>query len=375
MSIITIKNARVFDGEKVLDGQSDVSFDTSTGLITAEANGKHTIDATGLTVLPGLWDTHVHLSSPTYEATLKAVPLVKDMVACGITTTVDCGRMTNEQYTLFSNEPIAPDIFYAGNFATSTGSIHSKFQMADASSIVDSVEAATEFVEERVKQGAHFIKIVADVPGPSQDVINQLSKSAKELGKMTVVHATRHAAYLMALRAEPAVSIITHVPSDAPLTLDDAKLMKEKGITAVPTLIMTKTMAAARKFPNISFPPALESVKALRAAGVPILVGTDSNQSEIARVQHGAAVWQEVELLKEAGLKPIEILNGATQLSAERFDMQNRGVIRAGKRADLALVEGDPTADVQALKNVVRVWRAGKEVYHGPKGDAKGAEV
>ncbi|KAF2249262.1 putative amidohydrolase [Trematosphaeria pertusa] len=368
MPTITVTNVRVFDGENVVDGLSEVSFDTSTGLIIPKADDGTIVDGTGCTLLPGLWDTHVHLSTPTHEETLKSIPLLKDMVACGITMAVDCGRMSTEHYELFRNEAIAPDIFYTGNFATSTGSTHSKMQMADAGSLVDTVEAAAEFVEERVKEGAHYIKIVADVPGPSQEIVNQLSKAAKEHGRMTIVHAACHDAFLMALNTEPTVSIITHVPMDGPVTLDEAKLMKAKGIIAVPTLVMCETICASGWIPAISFPPALESVKALHAAGVPILVGTDSNRSTIACVQHGQALWKEMELLAQAGLNPIEILNGATQLSADMLKVLECGVIGDGKRADLLLVQGDPTTDIQALRKVVKVWKAGKEIYQRADG-------
>ncbi|KAF2794203.1 amidohydrolase [Melanomma pulvis-pyrius CBS 109.77] len=363
MSNFTISNARIFDGTQVLKGQDTVTIDVDTGLITdMPTQTGTTIDGTGMTLLPGLWDTHVHLS----QSTETSLPLLKAMSASGITTAIECGRMSTSQHADIRARHDLPEIRYAGNFATSTGSIHSKFPFVDHESIVDSVDAATTFVEARVKQGADYIKIVADIPGPSQDVINQLSRGARETGKLSIVHAARSYAFDMALRADPAVNIITHVPMDAPLTADHAASMKEKGIIAVPTLAMEEALCAANFIPNIKFTAAVDSVKALCAAGVPILVGTDSNQSPIACVKHGEAIWREMELLSAAGMTPIEILHAATQLSAESFQVSNRGRIATGLRADLILVEGDPTVDIQAMRKVKNVWKAGREIYSGP---------
>ncbi|KAJ4293124.1 hypothetical protein N0V90_008406 [Kalmusia sp. IMI 367209] len=371
MSITTITNIQIFDGHDVLETRSSLSFDTSTGLIVPDADATTTIDGTGCTLLPGLWDTHVHLSNHTPQSVVDSLTLCKNLIACGITTAVDCGNLPADHHTILQKTRIAPDILFANNFATSTGSVHSKFAMATSSSIVDSVSAAATFVSERVAQGAHFIKIVADVPGPSQAIINQLSKSAHEHGKKTIVHASRHAAFLMALRAEPPVSIITHVPMDEPLTLDEGKIMKEKGIISVPTLIMMRTISASGYIPGSAFPPAMQSAKALHEAGVPMLVGTDSNQSPIAGVRHGEALWTEMELLEEVGMTSAEVLRAATGCSAELLGIEDRGVVEVGRRADLVLVKGFPSSNVQDLKNVMRVWKAGTEVFSSEPSDAK----
>ncbi|KAJ4357423.1 uncharacterized protein N0V89_001998 [Didymosphaeria variabile] len=368
MAPTTITNVRIFDGDKINDQRSSISFDPCTGLIVPETDAATLIDGSSCTLLPGLWDTHVHLSNPTAQSLSDSLALCKDMIEHGITTAIDCGNLPSAHQQILQNTSTAPDILYVNKFATSTGSTHSKFQMAGPSSIVDTVEDAVAFVDERVKQGAHYIKIVADLPGPNQQVINQLSRCAHAHGKMTIVHASRNAAFLMALRAEPPVSVITHVPMDEPLTHEQAEVMKEKGIVSVPTLVMMETLAASGRFPNVSFVSAMESAKALHNAGVPILVGTDSNQSTVARVKHGEAVWREMELLQKVGLSNVEILRAATGLPAVLLGLNERGAVKVGKRADFVLVRGDPTTDIGALKEVVGVWKAGVEVFR--EGDA-----
>jgi imidazolonepropionase-like amidohydrolase len=359
----TINNVRIFDGIKILENQNAVTIDEN-GLITFKASDTATIiEGSGMTLLPGLWDTHVHLSDPSPQSTEKSIPLLQDLAKHGITTAIDCGRMGKEQYSYIRTRDDLPDVRYAGNFATCTGSIHSKFQMADQSSIVDTAEQASEFVEERVEQGADFIKIVADSPvGPTQEVIDQLSRVARAHGKQTMVHAARKRAFEMALNAIPSVDIITHAPMDAPLTEQDAKQMAAAKITAVPTLVMEKALSSAGFIPGLKFDAAVESVKQLYGMGVSILVGTDSNQSFI-NVRHGEAFNREIDLLAEAGMQPVEILNAATQLSAKCFQLDDRGVIAEGKRADLVLVEGDPTQDIKTLRQVKKVWKRGRQIY------------
>jgi peroxiredoxin len=101
------------------------------------------------------------------------------------------------------------------------------------------------------------------------------------------------------------------------------------------------------------------TVARLRAAGVPILAGTDAPNPGTA---HGASVHREVEMLVEAGLDEEEALAAATSRPAKAFGLADRGRIAPGMRADLVLVQGDPTADIAATRAIVRVFKAGRAV-------------
>ncbi|WP_329792467.1 amidohydrolase family protein [Lentzea sp. DG1S-22] len=106
------------------------------------------------------------------------------------------------------------------------------------------------------------------------------------------------------------------------------------------------------------------SVTALRDAGVRVLAGTDANSAPGAPFapEHGESLHHELALLVVAGLTPLEALAGATSLPAQVFGLDDRGVIAEGKCADLVLVDGDPTTDVAATRNVKGVWIAGERV-------------
>ena len=81
--------------------------------------------------------------------------------------------------------------------------------------------------------------------------------------------------------------------------------------------------------------------------------------------------------MHEAGFSPIEALKSATSVTARRFKFTDRGILEKGRRADLLLVEGDPTTEngkgVDALLDAVGVWRDGVEVVG--KGWGKGGSV
>ncbi|MGH3721447.1 MAG: amidohydrolase family protein [Pseudonocardiaceae bacterium] len=105
---------------------------------------------------------------------------------------------------------------------------------------------------------------------------------------------------------------------------------------------------------------ALESVAALRAAGVPVLAGTDTPNSGTAA---GASLHRELELLVRAGLTPAEALTAATAAPARWFGLHGRGRTAPGCQADLLLVDGDPTVDILATRSVVSVWRRGTRFH------------
>ena len=89
-----------------------------------------------------------------------------------------------------------------------------------------------------------------------------------------------------------------------------------------------------------------------------ILAGTDAPAPGLA---HGPSLHRELELLVRSGLTPLEALAAATSEPARIFGFHDRGRIAVGLRADLVLVDGDPTADVTATRKIVGVWKLGVE--------------
>lgn len=100
------------------------------------------------------------------------------------------------------------------------------------------------------------------------------------------------------------------------------------------------------------------SIAQLRAAHVPILAGTDAPNPG---TWYGVSELGEMELLNAAGLTPAEALTAATAAPARAFHLADRGRIAPGMRADLLLVEGDPTTRISDIENFVAVWKDGVE--------------
>src|SRR5262249_39948733 len=102
------------------------------------------------------------------------------------------------------------------------------------------------------------------------------------------------------------------------------------------------------------FPPALAS---LVRAGVEILAGTDANNPGTA---HGASLHDELSLLVQDGLaNATAALTAATSAPARRFGLTDRGRVAPGLRADLLLVDGDPTTRIADTRRIVAVWKHG----------------
>ena len=92
---------------------------------------------------------------------------------------------------------------------------------------------------------------------------------------------------------------------------------------------------------------------------MPILAGTDAPNPGTA---HGVALHRELALLVRAGLTPTEALTAATAGPARAFGLDDRGRIAPGLRADLLLVDGDPTRDITATRQIAAIWKGGVPV-------------
>jgi imidazolonepropionase-like amidohydrolase len=96
---------------------------------------------------------------------------------------------------------------------------------------------------------------------------------------------------------------------------------------------------------------------------VPILAGTDVPATGTT---YGASLHKELEHLVDAGLTPTAALAAATSAPARAFRMTDRGRIETGMRADLLLVDGDPTTQIRDTSKIVAIWKRGVRVQRAP---------
>lgn len=340
---IEIRNVKIFNGID-LSRQDKVVIEN--GLISDLSKGETIIDGNGGTLLPGLIDSHVHLNGleSLHEAAL-----------WGITTMLDMAAPSPAFVNALKNKPGLTDI------------------LTCYAAALYPIENAEGFVKEQVESGADYIKIIIEDPpimAPKAlelETIKAIVASAHRHGKITFAHAATLSTFHMATEAN--VDVITHIPLVAPIPQSMIEELKAKGTIAVPTMVMMKEMEAVlkEKMPHLQildFNHVKTSVKSFLKAGLPVIAGTDANQSTLspANIAHGISLHEELAFFVACGMTPMQALQSATSAPAKAFGYSDRGMIEVGRRADLLLVEGDPTQNIQDTRNIKKVWIAGIEV-------------
>ncbi|RFA13204.1 hypothetical protein B7R22_13615 [Subtercola boreus] len=354
----TITDTAVFNGRELLAGRYDVRVDGDTVAALVQAGTGdpvgEVVDGAGATLLPGLIDGHVHFRQAVdFEA----------LLAGGVTSAADMASWPPEHVAelrshsggIVFTTPGAPLIGPAGPHSHMPG-------LSD--SVIDSPEAARREVAARAAQGVDYIKLVLEAKGrggPESDAAHAAVDAAHAAGLRVVAHASSVGA--IELGVAIGVDILTHAPLDGAVSAGTIKRIVEQGIVVVPTLIMMRTVAEARDIAP-AYANAIAFVAAIHHAGVVIVAGSDANSAPgaPAAVFHGTGARDEVGLLVNAGLSPVEALRAATETSAGLFEFMNRGVVRLGSVADLLLVNGAPTTDITAVGDIRGVWLAGRRV-------------
>jgi imidazolonepropionase-like amidohydrolase len=365
MDKIALTNVRVFDGEQlgepatvVIDGASIASIGDGGDRAGARAQ-----DGGGRVLLPGLIDSHVHLTDAATLATL---------ASHGVTTALDMGTESAELVASLRGQPGVTDVRSCGASATSPASAHAK-RMGRAAGLVADPDEAKAYVARRVAEGADYIKIIIDLPGFDERTVTALVEAAHAHGLRTIGHAATRDAVLFAQAT--GIDVLTHAPIDRPLDDSAVQRARAAGEVAVPTLTMMEGIVARiGSAAPVSYDVAQATVGQWHRAGVTILAGTDANQAPSAPASppYGSSLHHELELLAGAGLTAVEALRSATVLAARYWGLSDRGVIAPGKRADLVLIDGDPLADVSAVSKIAAVWCAGIPVANvaGQEGES-----
>lgn len=127
---------------------------------------------------------------------------------------------------------------------------------------------------------------------------------------------------------------------------------------SIPTLIKMRNLLNVVHQP-MNYTYSRDSVTAMYNAKVLILVGTDCDDGKPFVKYHGS-LQEEMELLVEATMRPIDVLKGATSLPAKYFDLTDRGMIAPGLRADMVLLDGNPLTNISKTGEILKVWIGGK---------------
>lgn len=391
-----IRDVRVFDGERVLDKATVIVRDGLVAAVGAEVTvptDMAVVTGEGRTLLPGLIDAHVHTFGHALQrALLSGVTTVLDMF-----TDQNQARQWRAEQRADGGAPGRADVFSAGTLVTAPNGHGTQFGMPIPT--ITSPTEAEAFVDARIAEGSDYIKIVyetgeayaRDASNISEETLRAVIAAAKARGKLAVVHVGSRRAAETAVAA--GASGLVHLFGDEPPSADFAPRVKDAGMFVIPTLSVIESVSGLaggadlasssplaefltpdeRAALNASFPQragtkvtlrnATEAVRQLQAAGVPILAGSDApNPGTI----HGATLHRELELLTRAGLSPVAALTAATSGPADAFGLGDRGRIAVGRRADLVLVDGDPTANVTMTRRIVEIWKGGTRLDRRP---------
>ena len=346
---LVLRGVQVLDESGGFTGPLDVA--ARQGRITAvgprlpRRTDVREIDAAGLWLLPGIFDCHVHVDAPTFDADeLAAMPALqragettqalRRTLHAGVTTLRDAGGATQSlRRAVAHGSPPGP-----------------RLQLCVAGlRTPDDVRRA---VRDLVARGADWIKLMATpgvlsgadpcLPLLSDDVIGAAADEAARHGRPMMVHA--HGGPALRAAVLTGARSIEHALF---LTEEDAELMARRHSTLVPTLAIYHELAAPAAMSRLGAPAEMaaalvprlgEAVRLAQAAGVRIALGSDFAH----RDQHGRNLVELVHL-RRAGLSPEEALLAGTANGAALCGFADHlGRIAAGCAFDALLLDADP---------------------------------
>jgi imidazolonepropionase-like amidohydrolase len=383
----------------------------SQGRVTAlqagytQTTGCEVIDLRDSLVLPGLIDSHVHLTGQqnpngrleevtqsSAEQAMVGARYAKRTLEAGFTTVADLGADNEAIFALrdaVTRGDVAGPRIIASGGAVSVHGGHGDVNgyRADVmhvlrpTSVCSGAEDCRRAVREQVWRGADIIKITATggvlsntAAGLGQQFLEDELKAIVEAGHRMGRKVTAHA------HGADGVNSFLRAGGDSIehgtyLDAESIRLFKANGAYLVPTLMAGDYVARIANGPANFFTPAqtakareagpkmLDMARRAHAGGVKIAFGTDSGVSA-----HGDNA-QEFALLVRAGMTPLQAIQAATVNAAAHLQLSNEiGTLAPGKAADLIAVRGDPLRDVTALQTVSFVMKDGKVHKQTPAG-------
>ena len=360
--------------------------------------GATVIDGHGATLMPGLIDSHVHTDMDG----------LRDALSFGVSTELEMnGHWTAKKRKEIAERRDIADLRSSGMGLTPPGG-HPTEYMSPSNNLlirlfyryptVSTLYESVKFVDKQIAEGADYIKIFIEdgtcigfpgLPVLNDEILNAAVEEAHLNGKMVIAHVTTAEGGQRAIAA--GVDGLAHLFFDSQVSPKFVDAIASSGAFVIPTLVTISSavgnnasaLAADKRvssrlsqrwlnalsrsmnvYPQGKLEDAYAGVMALREAGVDILAGCDVSEPipSLGGLAHGASLHRELQLLVAAGLTPIEALQAATSTPARRFGLIDRGRVAPGLRADLLLVDGDPTTNISDTLSIRAVWRQGVQL-------------
>lgn len=391
------RGAVLIEGDKVRAVGSEESVTAPEGVHVEE----HVYE--NQTVLPGLVDGHVHLvgigdgragdeltTLPDEILTLQAARNARAHLYSGVTTVRDCGA--KNQTTLMLRQAmemgitVGPKLVLAGRPIAIIGG-HLNYFGTTATGTVEGRAA----VRQLVKEGVDFIKVtatggstrtsIASRPSFTMEEIRAIADEAHKFGIHVAAHCTNTEGIRNAV--EGGVDTVIHGIHNEPdgSVVYDPELseqMAKNGIFLNPTihqareriwqleemaktrLLTEEEQASVDKY-NSKWEEDVAYWARVRSDGVTLIAGSDA--SWMWYKLGGTSFQDEILAHSDIGMTPMEAIVSGTRDSARSAWVEDEvGTLEAGKQADVLVVDGDPSQDVKALRNVVEVFQGGNVV-------------
>ncbi len=368
----------------------------SAGAVEGDEVSIH--DLKSMMVLPGLIDSHVHITSENNpkgrlqtvqmsdpDRAITAAGFARKTLMAGFTTVRDVGARGGDAVFALRDgisrgDVIGPRVYSSGSTISVTGGHGDGTQgyrddvaeILHSTGVCDGVGSCRNAVREQVRRGADHIKLTATAGVLSntaagleqqffEDELKAIMDTAHAMGRKVTAHA--HGVQGINAALEAGVDSIEH---GTYLDKDSIKLFKKHGAYLVPTLLAGATVAKWAEDPDSFLTPPqrakaaevgprmLEMAQRALEGGVKIAFGTDTGVSA-----HGDNA-KEFALLVEAGMSPKEAIIAATLSSADNMGKADKlGSLEPGKWGDLIAVDGDPLTDITELEDVDFVMKGG----------------
>lgn len=391
--LIDVKAGRVLENQTIwIEGERIKEVGPAAAMAGRAPAGARVIDLSAATVLPGLIDSHTHLTGNPdhhgFEALGISIPREALYGAKNAWITLEAGFTTVRNVAAGGYSDVAlrdainagdipgPRIIASGPPLGITGGHCDESLLAPefqhrAGGVADGVPAVIQKTREVIKYGADCIKICAtggvlskgDAPGAEQfsdDELRAIVAEAHRLGRKVAAHAHGASGIKQAVRA--GVDSIEH---GSYIDDEGIQLMKEKGTYLVPTLYLADWFMEnyeRNRVPEFMvekargvFPASRRNVANAFRSGVRVAFGTDA-----AVYPHGQNA-REFAVMVKLGLTPMQAIQSATVNAADLLGWSDRiGSMEPGRFADIIAVIGDPAKDVTVLENIRFIMKGGK---------------
>jgi imidazolonepropionase-like amidohydrolase len=361
---------------------SDAVIVTSAGVITAVGRADEVqippdarvIDCSGKTIVAGFWNSHVHFTEAVWKNadSAPAAPLTAHMqemlTRWGFTTVWSLGSnpsVAGLRRRVKADEIPGPNIFLAGSIFPRDGHpayLPPEMQLPEAAT----PEQAAEMARKYMQIGLDGIKLfTGSYKGEDKPVANMdaaVAKAAVDIahaqGKPVFAHPQNTAGIEAVIAA--GVDVMAHTVGRQPgYSPEQLARFKQQGIALTPTLSLFAKLPVPQEIVARIVDNIVGQLKGFSENGGTVLFGTDVGYTQLYDTT------LEYELMRRA-LSERQVLASLTTNPASYFKAANKGRVEKGFDADLAVLDGDPVADVRNLAKVAYTIRAGKVIYQKP---------